>query len=97
MFRTFAALAALTVGLWNPVAAQSRYQIACGTESSVMETSTGALQFHNSGDFTLFDENTEVVDQGRWTYARNGDYRVFIGGKSYVFKGMAQEKCDRFF
>ena len=107
-FKTLVApVAALTFAISGafstPVEAKSDYQVVCGETSSVLETADYSMQIHRGGDVTFFDRDAsrslQEIGGGTWTSSRDGDVRVTANatGKSHVFDGFFQAKCDRMF
>ena len=100
MFKAFLAVAAAFVCMTGDafVAKANAYEIACGESSSVLETEAGALQLHKSGAFTYWDEHgNKTPSRGYWRYASNGDVRVFTPDGTYLFRGLMNEGCTRYF
>ena len=74
------------------------YEIACGETSSVLETEYGALQLHKGGSYTFWDANgNKTASPGYWRYAQNGDVRVFTPHGTYLYRGLMNADCDRYF
>ena len=100
MFKAFVAVAASLICMTGDatVMKANAYEIACGETSSVLETSNGALQLHKGGSYTFWDENgNKTASPGYWRYASNGDVRVFTPDGTFLFRGLMNEGCDRYF